>query len=139
MDSPDATRSKRVKALFACVALIAAGLASRRHAAALPDFVAAYAGDTLWATLVYALATVATPRAAIATRAAAALTFALAIETSQLCRADWLDAIRATRLGALVLGSGFLWSDLACYAVGIALGAFTEAACAGVARRRSLP
>ncbi|MFM8818855.1 MAG: DUF2809 domain-containing protein, partial [Phycisphaerales bacterium] len=44
----------------------------------------------------------------------------------QLHHAPWIDGIRATRLGALVLGSGFLWSDIACYAVGVAGGAAGE-------------
>ena len=44
-----------------------------------------------------------------------------AIEGSQLCHAPWIDTIRHTRLGALVLGYGFLWSDIICYTVGAAL------------------
>ena len=46
---------------------------------------------------------------------------------SQLYHAPWIDAIRDTLPGALVLGYGFLWSDLACYAAGVALGAGVEA------------
>ena len=34
---------------------VALGLASRRYASALPDFIARYAGDTLWAAMVFAL------------------------------------------------------------------------------------
>lgn len=127
MPNASPTRSVRVKALIASMALVALGLASRRHAAALPDFIALYAGDTLWALLVYTLLTLACPRAAIPTRAMSALAFAFAIEASQLYRAPWIDALRASRLGALVLGSGFLWSDLACYTAGIACGAAVEA------------
>ena len=41
-------------------------------------------------------------------------------ETSQLYHAPWIDRIRATTLGGLVLGFGFLWSDIACYTVGVA-------------------
>ena len=52
--------------------------------------------------------------------------FSLMIELSQLYHAPWIDAIRRTRLGGLVLGYGFLWSDLACYAVGVVCGAFAE-------------
>ena len=51
-----------------------------------------------------------------------ALAFSYLIEVSQLYHAPWIDAIRATTLGALVLGFGFLWSDIACYTVGIILG-----------------
>ena len=36
----------------------------------------------------------------------------LRVEESQLYHASWIDSIRGTTLGALVLGHGFLWSDL---------------------------
>ncbi|MEN8216136.1 MAG: DUF2809 domain-containing protein, partial [Pseudomonadota bacterium] len=36
------------------------------------------------------------------------------------------------RLGALVLGHGFLWSDLVCYSVGVAMGVVGEMMCRGV-------
>jgi hypothetical protein len=42
----------------------------------------------------------------------------LLVEVSQLSSADWLVGLRSTRLGALVLGRGFVWSDLLCYAAG---------------------
>ena len=42
----------------------------------------------------------------------------IAVELSQLYHAPWIDSIRQTTLGGLILGFGFLWSDLACYAVG---------------------
>jgi hypothetical protein len=44
------------------------------------------------------------------------------VETSQLYHAPWIDTVRSTFLGAVILGSGFLWSDLACYFVGTAGG-----------------
>jgi hypothetical protein len=52
-----------------------------------------------------------------------------------LYHAGWIDAIRATRLGGLILGYGFLWSDLVCYAAGVGLGAILEW---GVARLQRL-
>ena len=42
---------------------------------------------------------------------------AFTIEISPLVRIDWLDTIRPTRLGTLLLGRGFLWSDLVAYTV----------------------
>jgi len=45
---------------------------------------------------------------------------------SQLYHAPWLDAVRATRPGALALGQGFLWSDLACYAAGVGAAALID-------------
>lgn len=130
---------RRAVALALAAATVALGLASRRYGAALPESVAAYSGDTLWALLAYLIATAAAPCAPVTHRAAAALAFAFAIETSQLYHAPWIDDIRGTRLGALVLGSGFLWSDFACYAAGVALGAAAEALLAHRSRIASAP
>jgi hypothetical protein len=46
----------------------------------------------------------------------------------------WIDLIRRTMLGGLALGYGFLWSDLACYAVGVGLGVVIEYGASSVAR-----
>lgn len=109
---------------------VALGLASRRFRDALPAFVGAYAGDALWAAMVYFLAAAVWPRASIRRLATGAGVFALAIELSQLYHAPWIDGVRATRPGGLVLGFGFLWSDLACYAAGILLAAAVDRALA---------
>ncbi len=58
--------------------------------------------------------------------AAIALLFSLGIELSQLYHAPWIDDIRQYRLGALVLGHGFLWTDLVCYSFGVAMGVVGE-------------
>ena len=121
-------RAPRARAMYARVLLvtIAMGLGSRRFGALLPAFVAAYAGDVLWATMVYWLCAIAAPGAARHRLAAAALAIAWAVECSQLYRAPWLDVLRATTLGALALGQGFLWSDLLCYAGGVALAVVAD-------------
>lgn len=62
----------------------------------------------------------------ILTRAAISLALAFLVEISHLYHAPWIDLIRQTTLGGLVLGFGFLWSDLVCYSVGIATGSLTE-------------
>ena len=48
------------------------------------------------------------------------------IEILQLYKADWIQAIRHTRLGGLILGFDFVWSDIVCYTVGVLIGAFLE-------------
>lgn len=116
-------RRSRTLYLLLAAATIVAGLASRRFGGVLPGFVAAYAGDVLWAAMVYLLVAAAWRRASVRRVATAAGTVALAVEAGQLYQAPWIDALRHTRMGGLVLGHGFLWSDLACYAVGIALAA----------------
>ena len=111
------------------------GIGSRRFAHSLPAFVATYAGDTLWATAAYLGIGLLLPRASTKHVAALALVVSLAVEVSQLYHAPWIDSIRRTTLGGLALGHGFLWSDLACYAVGVGLGVVVELALAGSSGR----
>ena len=128
MDDTLPTRRARPVYATACVFSIALGLASRRFATSLPDFVRLYAGDALWAATVYFLAATLWPRARISLLAVGALAFAFAIEASQLYHAPWIDGVRSTRLGALVLGQGFLWSDLVCYTAGVMAAALVDRA-----------
>ena len=99
------------------------GLGSRSGAAWLPPFVAEYAGDTLWTMMVYVSLLFVWPRLSVLQAGGAALAISFGVEFSQLYRAPWIDAVRAHRLGALVLGHGFLASDLVCYTVGALLAA----------------
>jgi hypothetical protein len=116
-------RRSRILFLLLAVATIVLGLATRRVPGVFPGFVARYAGDVLWAAMVYLLMAAAWPAASTRRIAAAAMIVSLAVEVGQLYHAPWIDGVRQTRVGGLVLGRGFLWSDLACYAVGIALAA----------------
>jgi len=109
------------------VTTIGLGLATRNPHLRFPDVMATYGGDTLWAAMVYWLLALWRPRAPIPVRTAAALCIATAVECSQLYRAPWIMALRDHPLGALVLGQGFLWSDLVCYAVGVAGAALIDA------------
>jgi hypothetical protein len=92
----------------------------------LPGFIAAYSGDTLWALAAYLGTGLVLPRASTRTIALLAMIFSVAIELSQLYHAPWIDSIRHTTLGGLILGFGFLWSDLSCYAVGVGLGVMID-------------
>lgn len=124
-----AGRWRRSAIYLACaVAVVPLGLASRRFGEHLPPLLAEYAGDTLWALLVFLGISAAAPGARLLHRSGAALFCSFAVEFSQLYHAPWIDALRDTTLGGLVLGFGFLWSDLVCYTVGIALGALAERA-----------
>ncbi len=120
----------RLAFLLLAMGTVAVGLATRRFRRSLPAAVGMYAGDVLWATMVYLLSAAIWPRASILRLAVGTATFALVIEVGQLYHGPWIDAVRDTRLGGLVLGFGFLWSDLACYAVGIALAVLIDRAIA---------
>ena len=81
-----------------------------------------YFGDTLWALAAFLGIGLILTRQSTRTVAFLAMAFSIAIELSQLYHAPWIDSIRQTTLGGLILGFGFLWSDLACYAAGVGLG-----------------
>jgi hypothetical protein len=95
----------------------------------LPTFVAAYGGDTLYATLIFFLAALLWPRRPAWRLAVAALGLCYLVELSQLYHAPWLDALRRTLPGRLALGAGFRWDDLLCYAAGVLLGTIVDRFC----------
>ncbi|MEO8610423.1 MAG: DUF2809 domain-containing protein [Chloroflexota bacterium] len=55
-----------------------------------------------------------------------ALAVTWGIEFSELYQADWINAIRAYKLGGLILGYTFLPSDLLMYLCGIGAGVLLE-------------
>ena len=118
----------RLSYFIAGCAIVALGLGARRYAAWLPKFVADYAGDTLWALMVFVGIGFFAPQWSSLRVALAALLFSFAVELSQLYHTQWIDGLRHTRIGALVLGYGFLWSDLLCYSAGVTLGWLFEGA-----------
>lgn len=110
---------------IAATVVVFAGLASRRCSELLPEFLAEYAGDALWALMLFLLAS-SLAGWPVLVRAAISLALAFLVEISQLYHAHWIDAIRQSTLGGLVLGFGFLWTDLVCYSVGVFLGVVAE-------------
>ena len=102
------------------------GLASRQFGDCLPVFLRNYAGDALWAMMVCWGIGFLFSKMAAAKVMLAALVFYFAIEFSQLYQADWINVLRHTTLGGLILEYGFLWSDLVCYTVGILIGVGIE-------------
>lgn len=98
------------------VAIIACGLLSRTISA-VPLFV----GDMLYAMMMVAIMRWFFVSNLLWKICLWSLMLCFAIECSQLLSYDWLLQLRSTRLGALVLGQGFLWSDIAAYAGGVLL------------------
>ena len=101
-------------------ATLASGFASRWFRHVLPYAIAEYGGDTLWAAAVFFGLRLMRPTARGHVIAAAAFVIAVAVELSQLAHPPWLDALRHQPGVGLILGYGFLVSDLVCYAAGVA-------------------
>ncbi len=83
-------------------------------------------GDALWAAMMTWWVSALLPRSPLAARAAVALAICVAVEFSQLLRAPAIDAVRATTLGHLVLGSGFDPRDLAAYVLGVLAAGYLD-------------
>lgn len=131
----------RLRLFAGLVAVIALGLASRRFPWLFPAFLGKYPGDALWALMVFVGFALFKPRAATSVLALLALGTSCLVELTQLYRAPWLDQIRSTTAGHLVLGSTFSWLDMAAYAVGVAVGSLIDrwlAGAPGVAVRKLL-
>jgi hypothetical protein len=109
----------RQAVILAIVVVLGLGSRSLPHGSA---YIQAHAGDALWATMIFVGLGLVLPRWRTGRLALLALVLAWGVEFSQLWQAEWLLRLRATTLGALVLGHGFLWIDLLRYTVGILLG-----------------
>ena len=110
---------RRLPYLALALGTILIGLAThllhRSHPTAAGDI----AGDALWAMLVVWLVSAIAPATRFATRGSIAFAIAVAVECSQLYHSPGLDAVRATLLGHLILGSGFDPRDIVAYAGGV--------------------
>jgi hypothetical protein len=103
------------------IATIAIGILSR-HISGIPAFI----GDILWGLMVYFIVRFLFIGKKIKWAIVASLLFSYAIEFSQLYQEPWINKIRHTVLGGLVLGCSFLWSDMLCYTVGIGIGVLID-------------
>ena len=107
---------------LAAMCFIALGLASRRYPAMFPAGLEKYPGDSLWALMVFACYCTLLPASKTLKVAVLALMTSYSVEFSQLYQAPWINAIRATTPGHLILGSTFHVPDLAAYSIGVVIG-----------------
>ena len=99
------------------------GLGSRVRGLPMPGLVRTYGGDVLSATCIFFGVRYVAHRRSLARCAAIGFIICVLIELQQLYTGLWLVHLRNDTLLGILLGHGFLWSDIACYAVGTAIGA----------------
>ncbi|MGH1434537.1 MAG: DUF2809 domain-containing protein [Lewinella sp.] len=102
--------------LVLIVATIALGLLSRTSV--VPRLIYPYLGDYLYALMVFLGVGCCLPRTETFKVAVISIIICYLIEFFQLYQADWINNIRNYRLGGLILGYGFLWSDIVSYTLG---------------------
>jgi len=116
-------KMKRNRYIYFIFTLVVMGLGLlSRKLNNLPTFVSTYSGDVLWALMVFLLIAFVFDKKSTIFITVCSMVFSYGIELSQLYHSPWIDNVRNTILGGLVLGFGFLWSDILCYTVGILMG-----------------
>lgn len=116
-------RDRRVVSILSFLGLIPVGLAVRfltiPNFAWLNDLLGSVCYEIAWCVLAFA---VWPQRRAVWQIPLWVFGLTCAIEFLQLWHPAWLDAIRATIPGRLVLGNTFVWFDFVHYVVGSAIG-----------------
>nr|WP_226905022.1 DUF2809 domain-containing protein [Pedobacter schmidteae] len=107
---------KRITYALMVVMIIALGILSRKIAS-IPLII----GDILYAVMMFLLIKFFLIKLEYRKVALISLSVCYLIEITQLYHAAWINNIRNTTLGALVLGSGFLWTDMLAYTLGTAI------------------
>ncbi len=118
-------RNRVLYAVLICL-VIGLGLLWRSPLIPLPRDLAKYGGDSLWALCVFLAFGFVFSRTSTTRLAFMAVCFAWSIEFSQLYHADWIEGMRATLPGRLILGNTYNTPDLLAYLFGIAFGAVLE-------------
>ncbi|SMC86911.1 ribosomal maturation YjgA family protein [Pedobacter africanus] len=106
-------KALRFRYLILILVVIALGILSRK-VTGIPLIV----GDILYAVMMFFLVKMLLIRLSYLKAALISVSVCFLIEFSQLYNATWINNIRNTTLGALVLGHGFLWSDIIAYTIG---------------------
>ena len=114
-------KKKRVVYFSLVCIVILLGLISRQL-----SFVPLFMGDLLWAVMMFFIVRFIFPERAPMLIVFISLTLCYAVEVSQLYQSEWINSIRQTLPGRLILGQGFLWSDIVSYTLGILLALFFE-------------
>jgi len=107
----------RVKYFLLTCVIVVLGLLSRKI-----TVVPLWIGDVLWATMIYFILRFFYPRSSIQKITLISIIISYAIEFSQLYKAPWIDNMRDTFFGRMILGETFFWGDLVSYTAGILIG-----------------
>jgi hypothetical protein len=104
------------------VVTVIAGLLSRELSSVIPFFI----GDILWGLAVFLLMRFIFITKSLGFAVLVSSIYAALTEFSQLYEAPWIENIRPTFIGRVLLGETFLWSDILCYLIGIGIGVLVE-------------
>ena len=108
---------KRILYLFMTILVIVLGLISRQYLFNID--MPTYIGDILWGAMIYFGFRFLFTKSKFKISFILALLYSYITEFSQIYQGEWINSIRNTTLGALILGYNFSVLDLIFYTVGI--------------------
>ena len=112
--------------MIATIMVIGVGLLWRSSWVVLPAWLSNNGGDALWAMMIFFGFGIIFTKISTVKLFFWSLAFSWCVEFSQLYHAEWIDKIRITIPGRLVLGSIYYWPDLIAYSVGIGIAVLLE-------------
>ena len=95
---------------------ILVGILSRTNL--IPELIYPYVGDFLYALMFFFIIGFLFPNVKTLKIALISISICYIIELFQLYQSEWINNIRNNKLGGLILGFSFLWSDIISYTLG---------------------
>ena len=102
--------------------IIPLGLATRWEQQYFPPLIDEYGGDVFAATCIFFGCRFLFPKWSLHKVAYLGYLLSVLDEVQQLYQAPWAVKFRDITVVGILLGHGFLWSDIVCYAVGTIIG-----------------
>ncbi len=97
-------------------------LATRSHKVWFPNLVVVYGGDIIWAGMFVFFVRIFFPDTPLWKISVVIYILGVLDEFSQLNQGLFMQYLRSFTIGRLMLGVGFLWSDIVCYGIGTLIG-----------------
>lgn len=114
MEARKKEQYNRLSYLLLTFFVIVLGLLSRKI-----SFIPLIVGDILYAVMMFTAVRFVFIQLNSIRAAILSLSICYFIELGQLYKAGWIEQCRNTVVGGLILGHGFLWSDMLAYTAGI--------------------
>ena len=113
---------KRNRILYAILIIVTIGLGLVSRADFIPKLIYPFFGDILYSLMIFFIIGFIFTDFSSLKIILISIGICYIIELSHFYEAHWIVEIRNNKLGGLLLGYGFLWSDLVSYLVGGAIG-----------------
>ena len=117
-------RRNRKIYLILIIITIFLGLLSRTDL--IPELIYPYIGDFFYSLMFFIIIGFLFPNMKTLKTGLISTGICYSIELFQLYQSDWINSIRNYKLGGLILGFGFLWSDMISYTFGGFIGYIFE-------------